>query len=68
MSINEIVPEVEYSTKQVAELIGLSSRQVGRLVDAGQFPGSWRKSTLPKSERVIPGTAVIEFLQKRQQS
>ena len=57
----------KYSTGQVAVFVGLSSRQVARLVDDGYFPGAYRKSPHPRSERVIPGTAVEQFLEKRQQ-
>lgn len=61
----EVVIEKLYTTPEVALLVGLSSKQVGRLADAGYFPGSGRKSPLPGSARFIPGTAVVSFLEAR---
>jgi hypothetical protein len=61
-------PQVEYSSTKTADFVGLSSKQVGRLAKAGHFPGARRKSPLAGSAWVIPGTAVIEFMKKRESS
>ncbi len=61
-------PILNYSTREVADFVDLSDKHVGRLVDQGYFPGSRRKSPHPRSPRVIPGSAVIEFLKNRQAS
>ena len=60
---DEIVPEKEYSTGEVGRIVGLSSKQVGRLVDAGLLTGR-RKSAFPKSPRVVTGAAIIAYLNK----
>lgn len=51
-----------YMTGEAGELIGLSSKQVGRLADAGYFPNARRKSPQPGSPRVIPGSDLIAYL------
>lgn len=62
----EIDPTQSYTTREVAQFTGLSDRQVVRLVDDGQFPGSYRKSPVPGSPRMVLGSAVIAFLEQRQ--
>ncbi len=59
-------PNKNYLTGEVAKIVGLSDRHVARLVDQGEFPGSFRKSPVPRSPRVVPGKAIIEFLAARE--
>jgi hypothetical protein len=61
----QLDPKQNYSIGQVAKIVGLSDRHVVRLVDLGLFPGSFRKSPVPRSPRVVPGKAIIEFLALR---
>ena len=65
MLINQIDPSKMYTTAEVAEFTQLSTMHISRLVDAGEFPGSQRKAPVSRSPRMIPGTAVISFLEKR---
>ena len=51
-----------YMTGEAGALLGLSSKHVGRLVDAGEFPNARRKTLHPNSPRVIPGSDLIAFL------
>lgn len=67
MLTEQIDPNRMYSTAQTAKLTQLSTNHISRLVDAGEFPGSYRKSPVPSSPRVVPGSAIISFLEKRQQ-
>lgn len=62
---NEIDPNAIYSTGELTEILGLTDRHIGRLVDEGYFPGARRSSPKPGSKRQIPGTAVIHFLEER---
>lgn len=61
MSDKLVILNKEYSTGEVAELVGLTPKQVARLVDDGHFPGAYRKSPAHGSHRVIPGEAVAAF-------
>lgn len=63
---DDINPNQSYTTREVAEFTGLSDRQIVRLVDDGQFPGAYRKSPVPGSPRLVPGSAIISFLERRQ--
>lgn len=61
----EIDPNKMYTTAEVAGFTKLSAMHITRLADAGEFPGSERKAPVPRSPRMIPGSAVISFLEKR---
>lgn len=63
--VSEIDPGKVYSTTEVAAIVGLSYQHVARLVHAGQFPGSHRKAPVSGSPLQIPGSAVIQFIEKR---
>lgn len=63
---NKIDEDKLYMTGAAAAFIGLSGKQVGRLVDAGVFPNARRKSRLPNSPRVIPGSDLIKYLEQQQ--
>ncbi|NJN53687.1 MAG: helix-turn-helix domain-containing protein [Anaerolineae bacterium] len=65
MLSDQIDPNKMYTTAEVAEFTQLSTMHISRLADAGEFPGSERKAPVPRSPRMIPGTAVIDFLEKR---
>ncbi len=62
----QVDPNKKYSIGEVAKFVDLSDRHVVRLVDQGLFPGSYRKSPVPRSPRVIPGQAIIDFLAARE--
>lgn len=64
--ITDIDPNQSYTTTQVAKFTGLSKKQVSRLIDDGQFTGSFRKSPVSGSPRMVPGSAVMAFLEQRQ--
>lgn len=61
---SEIEPTTLYTTSEAGRFIGLSGKQVGRLVDKGVFPHARRKSPLPNSPRVIPGSDLIAYLEQ----
>lgn len=61
----QIDPDKNYTTGEVGKLTGLTNRHIVRLVDNGQFPGSFRKSPVPHSPRMVPGAAIIAFLEQR---
>ncbi len=60
MSVN---PQQEYSTAEAGKILGLSSKQVGRLIDAGELAGR-RLSSLPGSRRVVSGQAILDYQRK----
>ncbi len=61
---NKIDPKAEYSVTQTAVFIGISSRHVRRLADAGQLK-SRRLTLSPRSPRRIYGYSILEFLDAR---
>jgi len=58
-----IIPDKEYTPAEAAPYLGLSYKQVSRLIDAGHLDGR-RLSPLPGSHRVTSGRAMLDYLKK----
>lgn len=67
LQIRDIDADKDYSTIEVAEVLDLSYQHVVRLINDGQFPGTYRKAPVAKSPYRVPGSAVIDFMEKRKQ-
>jgi len=65
MSIKAIETNQMYSTGEASEILGLSIKQVSRLIDSGKLEGAERKSPVARSPRRVPGWAIIKFLELR---
>ncbi len=62
----EIDESAFYTTTQVGAFVKLSAMHVGRLADAGEFDGWYRKSPVAGSPRVFPGHTVVKFIAARE--
>ncbi len=61
---SQIDPEQEYSVTETAAVVGVTTRHVRRLMDAGALEG-YRTSTLSRSRRRIYGSSILAFLKAR---
>ena len=66
MSEKDFDPNKDYSTEETGEILGISSRHVQRMIKSGHLPGARKKSPVPKSPFVVPGSAISEFIKKRE--
>lgn len=61
----KIDPTKNYTTLEAAKIANLEDRSVRRLAVEGHFPGAYRKTPRPTANWVIPGTALLAFLENR---
>ena len=62
-AVPDIVPDKEYTPAEAAPFLGLSYKQVSRLIDAGHLDGR-RMSSMPGSHRVTTGQAILDDLDR----
>lgn len=55
--------------KEVAQLFGVSLRTVNRWIEAGYFPGSFRRNPrVPNSTYLVPTESVERFKREREET
>lgn len=64
-NISSIDKDRFYTVAETAPFVNLDGRSVRRLANNGKFPGTQRKSPVPGSPLLIPGSGIIAFLEAR---